>query len=100
MVATITNLPLCHGLALARLAAQKLAGQGITVYAAKVRGPLLPVLYVNTLPAGIDYGLRCRYPDGHGGTVLIHSALYEGCRLEWTVVRPARDGKAREVAYG
>lgn len=100
MAATITNLPLCHGLMLARIAAEKLAAKGITVYTAKIKGPALPLLYVSTLPAGIDYGLRSRYADGRGGTVLIHAALYEGCRLEWTVVRPARDGKAREVAYG
>lgn len=100
MTGTITNLPLCHGLTLARIAASKLAELGITVYTAKVSGPALPLLYVSTLPAGIDYGLRSRYPDGRGGTVLIHAAVFEGCRLEWTVVRPARGDKAREVAYG
>lgn len=98
MAGNITNLPLCHGLALARVAATKLEALGITVYTAKVSGPALPLLYVSTLPAGIQFGLRSRYSDGRGGIVMIHAALFEGCRLEWTVVRPARGAKA--VAHG
>jgi len=100
MAGNVTNMPLCHGLMLARIAADKLAALGITVYTVKISGPVLPLLYVSTLPAGIDYGLRSRYPDGRGGTVLIYAALFEGCRLEWTVIRPARGAKAREVANG
>ncbi len=98
MATNVSNMPLCHGLALARVAASKLAALGITVYSAKVSGPALPLLYVSTLPAGIEFGQRGRYPDGRGGIVMIHAALYEGCRLEWTVVRPVRGTKA--VAHG
>lgn len=98
MAGNVTNLPLCHGLTLARVAADKLAAQGITVYSARVEGPVLPRLYVSTLPAGIDFVLCGRYPDGRGSTVLIHAALFAGCRLEWRVVRPAHAGKA--VANG
>ncbi len=93
-----TNMPLCHGLLRARYAASRLATLGITVYAAKVSGAALPLLYVSTLPAGIEFAQRGRYPDGRGGIVLIHAALFEGCRLEWTVVRPVRSTKA--VAHG
>lgn len=100
MATNIINLPLCHGLAAARIAAAKLAALGVTVYSAKVSGAALPLLYVSTLPVGIDFAMRSRYPDGRGGTVLIHAALFEGCRLEWTVVRPARASDAKVVSHG
>lgn len=94
MSTNVINLPLCQGLKLARIAADELAAQGITVYTAEVsKGPEAPVLHVSTLPAGIPFGLRMRYPDARGGTVLVHAAFFEGCRLEWSVVRPARSAK-------
>ena len=100
MANNVINIPVCHGLVLARIAADKLAGLGIEVYTAKVHGSVSPLLYVSTLPAGINFGLRSRYPDGRGGIVLIYAALFEGCRLEWTVVRPARAADAKVVGHG
>ena len=100
MANNVINMPVCHGLLRARYAASRLAALGVTVYAAKVSGSAVPLLYVSTLPAGIEFAQRGRYPDGRGGIVLIHAALFEGCRLEWTVVRPARATDAKVVGNG
>lgn len=61
---------------------QLLATQGVKVFAAMANGRR-PLLMCDRMPAGVVTGVKCRYPNGKGGTTLVHAATYAGCQLEW-----------------
>lgn len=62
-------------------AAQRLAEQGIKVFAAMANGRQ-PLLMCDRMPEGVVSGLKSRYPNGRGGMTLVHAAVFAGCRLE------------------
>lgn len=75
--ATVTN-----ELLLAAAVTQQLAAKGVTVFAAMANGRR-PLLMCDRMPPGVVTGVKCRYPNGQGGTTLVHAATYAECQLEW-----------------
>lgn len=61
---------------------QQLALQGIKVFAAMANGRR-PLLMCDRMPEGVVTGVKCRYPNGQGGTTLVHAGTFAGCQLEW-----------------
>lgn len=80
---TLRNIAVSSALSVALGAAHQLAELGIEVFAACVTAPHMPTLFVSSLPPGVDYGIKAKYPNSHGGVTFIHAAVWEGVRLEW-----------------
>jgi len=70
-----------HHLAQASVVTLRLQEEGITVQAALFNGRR-PVLMVDGMPRGVEYGTKRSHPNGLGGTTVVDAAQFHGCQLE------------------
>ena len=76
------NDAIVNQLTIADQATRRLTAKGIKVIAAMANGRR-PLLMVDAMPEGVVTAVKQKYPNGQGGTTLVHAATFFGCQLEY-----------------